>query len=283
MCCWRQWAANRRDGGRGQPCNALHRCRVERLLHWWARRARARRQLRVRAATVAGRAQLSCTCWALGAWVVATLLSLRASCDNLAGRLGAGSCAGLSCPPPEAHSEHERERELAGEVVRRSAALAAAAASARRARAANTLLLAELEAERAQGQERRERQESERQGENQGGQGPCPEPGGVLWAQLGEALEVQGSLRYALRSAEAEGVRARIARGAADRRSLALRQRLEEARASYICAVHALDARVASYAQRGLQAQLAAQRLQRALEEAEFHVRLSDAEIQKWR
>merc|ERR1712194_615040 len=104
----------------------------------------------------------------------------------------------------------------------------------------------------------------------------------TLEAQLVSAIEVQGSLRFSLLRSQAEAQRACTEREDLEAKASELRQRLEEARASYLVAIDVLDRRVASLEQEGSEAERTAERLERALESVSFRMRMADVELQRW-
>lgn len=103
-----------------------------------------------------------------------------------------------------------------------------------------------------------------------------------LEAQVVDAIEVQGSLRFSLLRSQAEAERALCLRESMEARATELRERLEEARASYVYAIDALDQKVAGLEREGFEAERAAERLERALESTAFRVRMAEVELQRW-
>jgi len=102
-----------------------------------------------------------------------------------------------------------------------------------------------------------------------------------LEAQLAEALEVQGSLRFAVLQSGADAERVARDRDGMEAREAELRARFDDSRRAYVGAIDSLDRKAISLKHEGREAQQAAQRLEGLLDNTAFHVRMCDLELQR--
>lgn len=238
-----------------------------------------------RAGTVSSRVRISLTRATFGLWDEAVQAVVRADCHRISEEIDSAAQA-VKARQAEwnnlelAAEESEAARlDLLEELHRREAEAVATEAQVQELRQQSAELLEQLEAEREMPLHTEVASLRASLTARQLHRDPDLSS---LEAQLVEAIEVQGSLRFSLRRSQAEAELALEARAAAQTKAAELRTRLEEARASYIYAIDALDRKVAGLEREGLEAESMALRLEQALENTAFKMRMADVELQRW-
>lgn len=289
---WRVLATDRRKAQLGSAISALLPARRAgrasgRSLGWWATWARRNRLLEFRRRTVLGRGQLALARVALNCWDDAVRATLAERCDHLSQRLEqAAQRVAVAQARRGAVEAAQRQgdqacADLANEVRRKMAEASDLWQRVDDARVRNGELLILLEKEREVvqalgGNVTQLRAECD-------GQAVVDDFAvRQLEDQLREALEVQGSLRFALLRSEADVERVGSQHNLASARIQELQARLDNTRNHYVMAVDSLDRKTADLTKQGWEAQQSAQRLEKVLELASFRARMCDMELQRW-
>lgn len=284
---WSSWAhAQRRTRTFSNSCFGFRLRRSARTASscfgQWARHVTSRHVHATREHEVAARQRLSLGRRALRAWDAAARRSIMEGCERLGSALDCAAEAQAAGAERLEHLERGQRQEalarleLASEARRRmkeAAELGETIAGAKRQTAG---VLASLEREQAVAAGLRSQLAELKAARCR------PRVPGVQ-VQLEEALEVQGSLRFALRQTGAEAERLAEARARAEALAQELRGRVSDAGNSYVQAVDALDQKRSTLAKEGREAQQACRSMEKALESATFRVRMRDLEMQRWR
>merc|ERR1719296_130578 len=289
---WQLLVAQRNRGRHLEVVASRHRQRrttqsLCRAIGWWEQHFRRRRCVRRRGETVSGRYRIVLVRAVFALWDEVVRASVRAECSRLSAEVDRVAQSikcrqdqreGLQQVASERAAAHQ---DLLEEIDRREAEAALTEARTQALQAESAELLIQLEAERevkvpvqaeidglqAALANRRQRGDPEL---------------AALEVQLVEAIEVQGSLRYALRRAQHDAERVAEQRTASQARAAELRQNLEQARTSYIYAIDALDRKVAGLERESEEAERMTEGLEQALEATAFKMRLADVELQRW-
>eukprot|EP00401_Gymnodinium_catenatum_P025725 CAMPEP_0117555362 /NCGR_PEP_ID=MMETSP0784-20121206/51235_1 /TAXON_ID=39447 /ORGANISM="" /LENGTH=794 /DNA_ID=CAMNT_0005352565 /DNA_START=42 /DNA_END=2426 /DNA_ORIENTATION=+ len=291
MVRWCAWVSTRRNDRRCRAArDALHvrlaELRVGGRLCWWAKRVRLRRLRAVRLATSSARARLSLCRSIFASWDVAVRRSLFADCTELVDQ---AQLAGEKNAAMEAQrgvfDETQREGELvhaefAAEIQTRVAVVVAMWANVEEVRSENAIALTCLEEDRVATEALSREVERLKSRRDVCLRKSEPNLDG-LEAQLAEALEVQGSLRFAVLQSGADAERVARDRDGMEAREAELRARFDDSRRAYVGAIDSLDRKAISLKHEGREAQQAAQRLEGLLDNTAFHVRMCDLELQR--
>lgn len=262
-----------------------------RFINQWARWAARRRIRASRELMFAKRCKLNVSAWAFALWDGLIRAALRDECGRLSERIELAAEAEAEHEiQQDAEAEARRQGELARQELSEQLRLKAAEAAVLRSRVAETWvqsanLLGSLEEawEAAEVITREFRRL--RIGSGLGGglvQDDASVPLQAMERQLVEALDVEGSLRFAVRRGEAEAKKAMQSRGAAEARAANLTGLLEESRRAYAEAMDGLDRKAAALALEGREAQQVVQRLDKVLAGMTFRTRRCDVELQRW-
>lgn len=253
----------------------------------WVQKATSRRIRTARCQTVSGRRWISLGRQVFTLWDEVVRLSMREACQSIAReieeaeRAAEAHRARLTAWEAALAEDEQQLCELESERLTKETEATSLADKGNRCRQQATELLEDWEAQRHQTAPLQQEVARLQVARDQYRRQVEPELR-ELERQLLMALEVQGNLRFSLFRCQevADGTQQR--RDSVEAKTAELRDSLGGARASYLEALEVLDQKVADLELEGREAELATERLERALEDAAFRSRLISLELERW-
>mmetsp|Transcript_63133 Transcript_63133/g.150509 ORF Transcript_63133/g.150509 Transcript_63133/m.150509 type:complete len:691 (-) Transcript_63133:7-2079(-) len=279
------WSRRRTTAAQAVPFQqGIAEIRAQRRLHWWRETALRCRQMRSRGATVARRKHFTLLRFALGQWSLSLRVAMSRTCEELSVQIEEASQEAAEMEARRIKNVEDQQqaelarRDLAVEVQQKAAEAEGMRVRTQKMKQANMDLLSELRQAKEEGDQLRcelERWQVQRAQFFEENQSQSS-----VELQLEEALEMHGTLRFALRNAEMEAERATRGKATAESRLQSLQERLTDARRSYVQAISALDGKASQLAWEGREARREAERIEQVIEGIAFRMQICDQELQ---